>query len=208
MFRALISWSRRGFLALVFLMAPACASTSDFVDAKKFDYSLKLDIRYATKNNFTKEQMYPEARCLLRKNVVQALGKVQSAMKLKELSLKLYECYRPLSVQKKFWELVPDEKYVASPAKGSKHNRGAAVDLTLVNKSGEELDMGTGYDDFSEKAWRSYQGLSKKQAANRKMLEGAMVKEGFIPLPEEWWHFDYKDWEKYPIADVPFGAVK
>lgn len=94
------------------------------IDVKKYDVSLTLDIRYATKNNFTHQVVYPEARCLLRKPVAEALSRVQAYLKRRELSLKLYDCYRPLSVQKKFWELVPDERYVADPKKGSRHNRG------------------------------------------------------------------------------------
>jgi zinc D-Ala-D-Ala dipeptidase len=197
---------RTSFLFLV-LASGVFAAPTDFGDIKKYDFSIKLDIKYATKENFTKEKVYPEARCLLRKPVAEALSRVQASLRLRNLGLKVYDCYRPLSIQKKFWDLVKDERYVAHPDKGSKHNRGAAVDLTLVDPSGEELEMPTPYDDFTEKAHRNYQGGDKAALRNRKTLEVAMAKEGFIGLDTEWWHFDHKDWEKYSLEDVSFSAV-
>lgn len=183
-------------------------SSDPLIDAKQYDFSLVLDIRYATANNFTHQVVYPEAKCVLRKSVAHALAKVQSNLKVQGYRLKVFDCYRPLSVQKKFWELVPDDRYVANPAKGSKHNRGAAVDLTLINSSGEELEMPSGYDDFSEKAHRSYKKSSKKARANMKLLEGAMQQVGFEGLDTEWWHFDFKGWESYPLEDIPFSEIR
>lgn len=193
-------------LALVSLPL-AAGDNEPLIDVKKFDFSLSLDIRYATSNNFTKHRVYPEARCILRKPVAEAVARVQNTLKLKGMKLKLFDCYRPLSVQKKFWELVPDERYVADPQKGSRHNRGAAVDLTLIDLEGKELQMPSGYDDFSEKAHRNYQKATKTALANRKTLEAAMEKEGFQGLETEWWHFDFKGWEQYPIEDIPFSAI-
>jgi len=177
------------------------------VDAQKYDSSLTLDIRYATKNNFTHQAVYPEARCLLRKPVAEALSRVQTSLKARGLSLKVFDCYRPLSVQRIFWKLVPDERYVADPEKGSRHNRGAAVDITLLDSNGHEVEMPSGYDDFSEKAHRDYQSGSKKAIANRALLEKFMEQEGFVGLDTEWWHFDFKGWEKYPLEDVTFSDI-
>lgn len=196
------------FLLPILFATCALAGDPGLIDAKAFDFSLQLDIRYATENNFTKHKVYPLARCFLRRPVVEALSRVQSALKLRGLALKIFDCYRPLSVQKKFWELVPDERYVANPEKGSRHNRGAAVDLTLVDRQGREVPMPTGYDDFSEKAHRDWQGATAEQKKNRELLEKAMVAEGFEGLPTEWWHFDFKGWEKFPLEDVPFSDLR
>jgi len=119
------------------------------------------------------------------------------------LRLKVYDGYRPLSVQKKMWAIMPDERYVANPAKGSRHNRGCAVDLTLVDSLGNELDMGTPYDDFTEKSHIDYKNLPPEVLRNRRILQEAMTKFNFILMRTEWWHFDYKGWEKYPILDIP-----
>jgi D-alanyl-D-alanine dipeptidase len=105
------------------------------------------------------------------------------------------------------WEVLPDSNYVANPAKGSRHNRGAAVDLTLVDRNGKELEMPTGFDDFTERAHRNYSGGSAQALKNRQLLEDVMKKYGFIPLATEWWHFDAPGWDKFSILDVPFGAI-
>jgi D-alanyl-D-alanine dipeptidase len=105
------------------------------------------------------------------------------------------------------WQIVPDERYVGNPARGSRHNRGAAVDLTLVDRSGKELTMPTTFDDFTERASRSYEDLPADVIKNRQTLEAAMVKAGFIPLPTEWWHFDGKNWQQYPVRDISFDAI-
>mgnify|MGYP000990869255 FL=1 len=124
------------------------------------------------------------------------------------LGLKIYDAYRPLSVQKIFWEIMPDERYVADPKKGSRHNRGMAVDLTLVDKEGKELSMPTEYDDFTEKAHRDYMNITEEQIINRKILEDVMTNYGFVGLPTEWWHFDYRGWENYEVMDVDFKDIK
>lgn len=167
-------------------------------------YSIPLDIRYATKNNFTKTPVYPKAYCYLRKEVAVQLSKVQADLKKRGYSLKIYDGYRPRSIQYKFWEICPDSRYVANPKKGSRHNRGAAVDLTIIDKEGKELDMGTDFDDFTKKAHRNCISLSKQAQSNRKLLENIMEKHGFIGLSTEWWHFDYKKWTDYELLDIPF----
>ncbi len=169
------------------------------VDITTVNARIRLDIRYATANNFTHQKVYDEARCLLREGTARKLSAIQRELERTGLGLKVFDCYRPLAVQRKFWAILPDERYVADPAKGSRHNRGAAVDLTLVTAAGDELAMPTGYDDFSEKAHRDYQALPPAAIRNRALLERVMKKHGFIPMPTEWWHFDDADWRKYPI---------
>lgn len=177
------------------------------IDIRKVNPKIALDIRYATTNNFLKRKLYPTARCVLRGAAVRRLSQVQQDLEKKGLGLKVYDCYRPLSVQKLMWKVKPDSRYVANPAKGSRHNRGAAVDLTLVDRNGKELEMPTGFDDFTVKAHRNYTGASAQAKKNRKVLEDAMKKYGFIPLPTEWWHFDAPGWDKFVILDVSFGAI-
>lgn len=169
---------------------------------------IKVDLRYATANNFTKHVIYPKtARCYLRLKVAERLAAVQKSLEPKELGLKVYDCYRPRPVQAKLWALVPDERYVANPKNGSRHNRGAAIDLTLVDKNGVELAMPTPYDDFTSRAHRSYQDLPAEALKNRAILEAAMVAQGFLPLPTEWWHFDDPDSKQYPMSEIGFDAL-
>jgi len=181
---------------------------SDLADVKKLDSTIVLDIRYATENNFTGKKIYDEARFFMRKEAALKILEVQKELQRYGLSLKVFDGYRPLSVQKKFWEIMPDERYVADPKKGSRHNRGMAVDLTLVDKEGKEIPMPTPYDDFTEKASRDYYDLPAQILINRKFLEDIMVKYGFTGFPTEWWHFDYKGWEKYDVLDVEFSEIE
>lgn len=178
------------------------------VDLEKFIPGLRFDIRYATPDNFVKETLYPEARCLLRRETAEKLKRVQDALEKRALGLKLFDGYRPLAVQKKMWDKFPVEGYVANPAKGSNHNRGAAVDLTLTDAAGKELPMPSAYDEFSERAHRDFAGGTEEERNNRKVLEEAMQAEGFIGLRSEWWHFDDADAKKYPVLDLPFSSVE
>ena len=171
----------------------------------EIDPTIIRDIRYATSNNFTGVPVYSIAECFLEEVAARALHAAQQEFMAHGLSLKVFDGYRPLSVQKIFWNLVPDETYVANPSKGSRHNRGCAIDVTLIDlKTGKELDMGTDFDDFSEKAHRDYQRISETASKNRMLLESIMQKHGFIGWHAEWWHFDYKDWEKYHVRDISF----
>lgn len=196
---------------LAALLAAGCAGAAPgkpkpvLTDVHKAVPGVLLDIKYATADNFTKEVVYPAARCLLRPEAAAALARVQSDLAEKGLSLKIWDCYRPLSVQKRFWKLVPDPRYVADPKKGSRHNRGAAVDLTLVDSSGRELEMPTGYDDFTEAAHRSSMAGTPASRANARILEDAMTARGFKGLATEWWHFDFSGWEAFPLLDVPLA---
>jgi D-alanyl-D-alanine dipeptidase len=177
------------------------------IDIQSINPGVRLDLRYATENNFTHQKVYEQARCFLRPETAQRLSDVQEELEKQHLGLKIFDCYRPLSVQRKFWALVPDERYVANPAKGSRHNRGAAVDLTLVRDDGTELPMPTPFDDFTVKAHRDYMNLPQEVIANRELLERTMVKHGFLPMPTEWWHFDLSGWERFPILDTPISSL-
>lgn len=181
----------------------------DLVEVKRLIPTIKLDIRYATPENFTKHTVYPSAKCYLRHKTVLKLREVQKELETLGLGLKIFDGYRPRSIQKTFWALVPDERYVANPEKGSKHNRGAAVDLTLIDLStGQELSMPSAFDDFTTKAHRDYKAMNSTDARNCKLLELIMVKHDFEPLPTEWWHFDDKDWQLYDLIDIPFEELE
>ena len=178
------------------------------VDIKTVNPEIILDIRYATTNNFLNQKLYPVAKCALRKEVAEKLSQVQADLKIIGLGLKVYDCYRPLSVTKKMWEVLPDSRYVANPEKGSRHNRGAAVDVTLVDlNTGKELEMPTEFDDFSEKAWRNYSGNKLEVQRNSELLAEKMKKYGFEALLTEWWHFDATGWQKFAILDVPLDRI-
>jgi D-alanyl-D-alanine dipeptidase len=156
-----------------------------------------LDLRYATKDNFTGEVMYPVARCRLRRAVAERLAKAEAALEAKGRRLLVWDCYRPTSVQEKFWKKVHDERYVADPKKGSRHSRGAAVDVGLVDKDGKAVSLPTKFDDFSEAAHRD-RALKNPEA---KLLDRVMTDAGFVGMPTEWWHFDAPG--EYPLSDEP-----
>ena len=181
---------------------------ASLVDIQTINPNIVLDIRYATTNNFLEQQLYPVAKCALRKEVAEQLSQVQNDLEKIDLGLKVFDCYRPLSVTKKMWEVLPDSRYVANPERGSRHNRGAAVDVSLVDfKTGIELEMPTDYDDFSEKAWRTYEGNKPEVKENSDLLASMMKKHSFEPLITEWWHFDFEGWEKYSILDVSLDNI-
>lgn len=177
-------------------------SDFDLVDLQTINPHILIDIRYATSNNFTGRPVYSRAKCYLRRKVALKLDAIQKRLEKIRLGLKVFDGYRPLSVQKLFWDYCPDVRFVAPPEIGSRHNRGAAVDLTLVNKEGEELKMPTQFDDFTAKAHRDYERLPKEVLYNRTLLESVMQEQGFIPVPTEWWHFDDAEGERYPIEDI------
>lgn len=179
------------------------------VDIQDVNPAIALDIRYATANNFLKTELYSVPRCLLRASVAEQLSQVQEELETMGLGLKVFDCYRPLSVTRKMWEVLPDPRYVANPERGSRHNRGAAVDLTLVDRYGTELEMPTDFDDFSDRAARDYQGadVSDRARKNSQLLEEVMTAHGFLPLITEWWHFDAEGWEEYSILDVSLDAI-
>lgn len=161
-----------------------------------------LDMAYADTLNFLRTRLYGCPKCQLRAEVALALGNAAQEAKRRHLRLVVFDCYRPYSVQVAMYEIVKDERYVAKPGKGSNHNKGCAVDLSLSDESGKLLDMGTDFDDFSEKSHIDYPNLSNEQIRNRSVLKQIMVKAGFIPYKSEWWHFNYKD-TNYPVSDHP-----
>jgi len=161
------------------------------------------EVRYATRHNFTGRVLYPQPRIFLHRDAARALALVQRDLQKLGLGLKVWDGYRPLSVQWKMWNLIRDERYVSNPAKNKgRHTRGTAVDVTLIDSLGRELPMPSDFDDFSERAHRAYGGGTVEQRRNRQLLQTAMEKRGFIGFPTEWWHFDLKNWEKYPVLDV------
>jgi D-alanyl-D-alanine dipeptidase len=187
---------------------PAAART--LVELVTLDSTIRLDIRYATGNNFMGRPMYRQARAFLQRSAAEALVRVHRVLRERGLGIVVFDGYRPWAVTKKFWDETPpvQRKFVANPRKGSKHNRGCAVDLTLFDRAtGKEVPMPSGYDDFSDKASSSYTGGTAEQRRMRWVLRAAMEKEGFKVEPAEWWHFDYKDWRNYPILDIPFERI-
>ena len=177
----------------------------------KFIPGIVYDLRYATTNNFMKRKMYPAKTDMtyLRLPAAEALKKVQEELATKGLGLKIFDAYRPYSVTVQFWELVKDERYVANPAKGSGHNRGIAVDLTIIDlKSGIELDMGTDFDNFTDTAHSNFLHPDKKVLENRKLLRSLMEKNGFKVLDTEWWHFFIPGSDRYEVLDLPFKKLK
>lgn len=165
-----------------------------------------LDMRYATTNNFVEEAMYECGRCFVRPEVAEALLTVQTELKEQGLGLKFFDCYRPRPIQQKLWDKVPDPRYVADPKKGSMHNRGAAVDLTIVDRSGEELNMGTDFDFFGARAYHNYTQLPDSVLANRRLLKRVMEEHNFRPTSTEWWHYSYRP-GSYPISDMMWSCA-
>lgn len=179
------------------------------VEIRKYIPDVALDIRYATANNFTHRRMYPEAGAYARLPVVLALKQVQDELRPRGLGIKIFDAYRPYAITVKFYDAVHDTNFVADPRQGSKHNRGCAIDMTLVDlKTGKDLDMPTGFDSFSKKAASDYKDLPPIQIANRKLLRDIMQAHGFREIPTEWWHFDFHGWSHYPLLDIPFSAVR
>jgi len=174
------------------LQAQEWTQTADWVELKEQD-GYVLDLRYATDSNFVDHIIYDCGRCFLRADVAKQLDSARIAFAERGLKIKLFDCYRPLAVQWELWEEVPDARYVADPRKGSMHNRGMAVDLTLVDAStGEELDMGTGFDFFGSRAYHSTTPeLSKTIQHNRNLLKATLEEWGFQPIRTEWWHYSY-----------------
>lgn len=179
----------------------------DLIELIKLDETIKLDIRYATTDNFVGRPVYPEARAFLQHPAAEALVRVNKTLHLKNLGLVIFDGYRPWTITKLFWDVVPEDKrkFVANPAKGSKHNRGCAVDLSVYDRNtGNLIPMPSSYDEFTERASPNYQGGTDEERSNREMLRHLMEAESFTVNPNEWWHFDYKDWEQYPIYDISF----
>lgn len=208
------------FLLLISICGLACAeappvvrdpqapAVRELVDLSTLNAGLRFDLRYATPNNFVHATLYSVAKACLHRDAAQALVEVQKEMQAQGLGLKIYDAYRPLSIQQRMWDLIHDERYVSNPAlNAGRHTRGTAIDLTLVDREGHDLPMPTPFDDFTERAHRDAPGIPEAAARNSKLLEAAMLKHGFLPYPFEWWHFDYRYWKKHPPLDVPLDKL-
>lgn len=170
----------------------AVVADTTFVNLKDYSSDFVYDMKYATEDNFLKAKVYDCAECYLRLKTVKALILANQKFIKKGYRIKLFDCYRPLDIQKKMWQIVPNPEYVANPAKGSIHNRGGAVDITLVDSNGKELDMGTKFDFFGPEASHHYAGVSEEVKENRKLLKRIMLKKNFISFDSEWWHYNLK----------------
>jgi zinc D-Ala-D-Ala dipeptidase len=184
-------------------------SLNKLVDLEKFIPRIKLDIKYATEDNFVGMKVYDEPKAFLRLPAAYALKKVQAELNKKELGLKIFDAYRPYSVTVLFYEKIKDTDYVASPWQGSRHNRGCAVDVSIIDlKTGKELEMPTKIDNFTLKAHPYYQDISDTVKSNRALLFNVMKKYGFSQFPTEWWHFDFSGWANYFLMDLKFNDLE
>lgn len=208
--------------ALVLLIAAAgCAAQPprekgpfrepDLVELVALDPTIHLDIRYATANNFTGRPVYKQARAFLQRPAAEALVRANARLHAQGYGVVVFDGYRPWRVTKHFWDITPADKkdFVADPRKGSRHNRGCAVDLSLYDlASGREVEMPSGYDEMTERSHPDYSGGPAEARARRDLLRAAMEAEGFTVYEVEWWHYDYKDWKLYPILDLPFERLQ
>ncbi len=208
-------------VAFIFLVITSCTSgpphesgsfrKSDLVELIRLDSTFKLDIRYATSNNFAHRAVYPAARSFLQRPAAEALVSVNRELKSLGYTLALFDGYRPWSVTKTFWDNTPVEKrnFVADPKVGSRHNRGCAIDLTLYDLAkGKEVEMTGAYDEMSKRSYPDYKGGTDEQRKLRDLLRSKMEANGFTVNEFEWWHFDFKDWKAYRIENVQFDEIK
>jgi len=182
-------------------MAPIDYDSTQWTEPVRLDESIVLDMRYATTNNFVEEQLYDCGRCFLRPEAAKALVTANEVLKTKGYSFKMYDCFRPLPIQQKLWDKFQNPSYVTPPSKGSMHNRGLAVDLTIVDEKGEELDMGTEFDFFGEEAHHTYTGHSKEINENRKLLKETLEAHGFKGIRTEWWHYSFSK-KRYSLSEM------
>lgn len=184
---------------------------ADLVELIKLEKTIKLDIRYARSDNFVGRPVYTQARAFMQRPAAEALVRVHKQLKKQGLGLVIFDGYRPWSVTKIFWEVTPEDKrkFVADPVKGSRHNRGCAVDLSMFDlKTKKLVEMPSDFDDFTEKANPDYKGGTELQIKNRDLLRKLMEAEGFTVNANEWWHFDYQDWKNYAIYDISFANIQ
>lgn len=184
---------------------------ADLIELIKLDDTIKLNIHYAREDNFVGRPVYTEARAFLQRPAAEAVVRVHQKLKKQGLGLVIFDGYRPWTITKLFWDVTPEDKrkFVANPEKGSKHNRGCAVDLSIFDlKTGKELEMPSDFDEFTMRASPDYKGATPLQTKNREMLRRLMESVGFAVNPNEWWHFDYKDWQDYPLFDIAFSDIK
>lgn len=175
--------------------------TTQWVDIELLDSNIVLDMRYATTNNFVKEQLYDCGRCFLRPEAATALKAVNQALMKKGYRLKMFDCFRPLPIQQRLWDKFKNPSYVTPPSKGSMHNRGLAVDLTIVDSQGKELDMGTEFDFFGKEAHHTYKAHSDTIEQNRQLLKSTLESHGFKGIRTEWWHYSYSK-HRYDLSEM------
>jgi zinc D-Ala-D-Ala dipeptidase len=197
--RAVLPWMFAGCAAV---SAAPREKPGDLVDVAALVPDAVIDMRYATPDNFTGKELYPVARCKLRRSVAKRLVVAATLLRADGRRLLIWDCYRPHSIQRVLWQRVPDARYVADPKLGSRHNRGAAIDLALVDQHGNAVALPTKFDDFSEAAHR-VRALKGEAGREARRLDAAMSQAGFVGLATEWWHFDAPDASSYPLADEP-----
>lgn len=198
------------FGLLVLYASVSCHAASNLVDITIAIPHVKIDCVYATTRNFTGKQIYLKPVCYLLKPVAEQLVKVQKELEHQGLGLLVWDAYRPLPAQQRLWDAVPADKkkFVANPKMGGRHTRGTTIDLTIIRLvDGMLLEMGTGHDDFTEKAYYACQTISDEAKKNRKLLRDLMTKHGFDPIEHEWWHFDVRGWREYPVLKVDFDVI-
>jgi D-alanyl-D-alanine dipeptidase len=181
-------------------------SDTTFVNLKDYSQDFVYDMKYATTDNFLKAKLYDCAECFLRLKTVNALVEANKKFIKKGYKIKIFDCYRPLDIQKKMWKIVPNPEYVANPAKGSIHNRGGAVDITLVDSNGKELEMGTSFDYFGIEASHKYLNVSEEVKANRELLKRIMNKNGFNSFDSEWWHYNLRSALKEKVSNFKWDC--
>jgi D-alanyl-D-alanine dipeptidase len=184
----------------------------ELIELVKLDSTIRLDVRYATTNNFMHRPMYKDPRAFLQRPAAEAIVRANQSLRTRGYGLLVFDGYRPWAVTKAFWDSATPEQrkvgFVADPQEGSKHNRGCAIDLTLFDlATGSEVKMPSEYDEFSERAFPAYRGGPPESRAMRDLLRQAMEAQGFSVLEQEWWHFDFKDWRQYRILDISFEAL-
>ena len=195
-----------------FSSAPASAAPKvidGFVRVTDIDSSLVIDLKYATTDNFTHQKVYPTNICVLRLGTAEKLARANAQFKSMGYRIKIWDAYRPVSVQKIFWSIEPDERFVANQAtRGSNHNRGCAVAITLADADGREREMPSGFDDFTQKAYRSSPDMSPQARTDLDLLTRIMTQNGFLTLSTEWWHFEDSDRNRYQNADVDLSLFE
>jgi zinc D-Ala-D-Ala dipeptidase len=190
---------------------PAATRTADLVELVKLDSTIKLDIRYAGTNNFLGKPVYKESRAFLQRPAAESLVKAHRELAKSGYGLLIHDGYRPWAITKLFWDMTSgfQREFVANPATGSKHNRGCAVDLTMYDlATGQAVEMPGGYDEMTPRSYPDYTGGTAEQRARRDLLRKAMESHDFTVEPNEWWHFNFKDWKEYPILDIAFSEIR
>jgi zinc D-Ala-D-Ala dipeptidase len=184
--------------------------TPDLVELTSLDSTIHLEVRYATTNNFLGTKFYPQARAFLQRPAAEALVRAHRFLKTQGYGILVHDSYRPWYVTKMFWDATPVDKhiFVADPSEGSRHNRGAAADITLYDlATNEPVDMPSTYDETSDRAYANYPGGTSLERWQRALLRRAMEAQGFTVYHAEWWHFDYKGWSDYPIMNIPYTDI-